>query len=97
MTDPTARLMTVAIESTLWQGLADALNRLQDWGLDPVAGLCEQLDAFPATVIDAGPVIHGGGVRACGSLLRLVESTWTVEPRCSEPPAAPAQPANLTA
>lgn len=88
-TDP-AEVMADAIEHALWQNLADALTRIEDWGLDPIAGLCEQFGARPVTVIDAGPVIHGGGVRAGGYLLRLVESTWTVDPRPhDEPPATP--------
>ncbi|MBD0743507.1 hypothetical protein [Streptomyces sp. CBMA152] len=75
MTDnPTDARMYDAIEYALWQNLADALNRLEEYGLDPVAGLCEQLGAEPTQVIDAGDVIHGGGVRPSGDgyLLRYV-------------------------
>jgi hypothetical protein len=61
--DTADALMYDAIESALWQDLADALNRLSEYGLDPIAGLCEQLGAKPTAVIDAGGVIHGGGVR----------------------------------
>ena len=53
--------MTDAIESALWQDLADALNRLEDWGLTPLPDLSE---------VDAGDVIHGGAVREDGYLLR---------------------------
>jgi hypothetical protein len=73
------------VESALWQDLADALNKLHEWGLMPV---------YPPRPIDAGDVIHGGGVRGPGEgyLLRFVppgseESDrrgghgWTVFPR----------------
>lgn len=64
MPDPTDALMYDAIESALWQDLADALNRLLDYGLDPTMG------EVSATVVDAGGVIHGGAVREGGYLLR---------------------------
>lgn len=86
-------VMVDAIECALWQDLADALTRLEDWGLDPIAGLCEQLGARPVAVIDAGPVIHGGGVRAGGYLIRQVESTWTVARRPHGEPTAADIPA----
>lgn len=63
MTDSTDARMYDAIEQGLWQGLADALNRLEGYGLDPIAGLCEQLDAKPTQTIDAGDNVHGGGLR----------------------------------
>lgn len=65
MSDPIDERMYDAIESALWQNLADALNRLSEYGLDPIAGLCEQLGHKPnaALTVDAGDVIHGGGVR----------------------------------
>jgi hypothetical protein len=96
MADPTDARMYDAIEAALWQDLADALNRLSEYGLDPIAGLCDQLGAKPTTVIDAGTVIHGGGVRKPGEgyLLRYQspfsrESDsdpwgWVVKPRAEE-------------
>lgn len=84
-TDQSAAAETVmadGIEYALWEDLAGALNRIEDWGLDPIAGLCEQLGIKPTTVIDAGPVIHGGGDRVGGYLLRIDDgSAWTVAPR----------------
>jgi len=50
-------------EPTLWQNLADALHALADYGLDPLAGTVS-----PA-LVDAGDVIHGGGVRVGGQRL----------------------------
>lgn len=75
----------VTDEPPLWQALADALNGLMDYGLDPVAG------TVTPTLIDAGDVIHGGGVRAAGQCLRWLGaggneehdhgSKWVVEER----------------
>lgn len=69
-----------AIEAALWQDLADALTRLEDYGLLPLPDLAE---------VDAGPVINGG-VRDGGYLLRRSELTetpafcWVVAPRGTE-------------
>lgn len=83
MPDPTDARMYDAIESALWQDLADALNRLQEHGLDPIAGLAEHLNVRPITDIDAGAVIHGGSPREGGYLLRWdgLGSAWAVAPR----------------
>jgi hypothetical protein len=78
MADPADALMHDAIEAALWQDLADALNRLQDYGLDPTAG------EISTTVVDAGDVIHGGGVRAGGYLLSWTGSEWAVTSRSGE-------------
>lgn len=70
-----------AIESALWQDLGDALNRLSEYGLDPIAGLCEQLGVKPTGVVDAGNVIHGGGVREDGEGYRLrYQPAFTPDP-----------------
>lgn len=90
-------VMYDAIEFALWQDVADALNRLSEYGLDPIAGLCEQLGSKPVMVLDAGAVIHGGGVRKDGEgyLLRYqppfnpnpdrsgsdLPSGWQAQPR----------------
>lgn len=66
MTDPIDDRMYDAIEHARWQDLANALNALSEYGLDAIAGLCEQLGTQPTQVIDAGGVIHGGGVREPG-------------------------------
>jgi hypothetical protein len=65
VTNPTDEIMFDAIEGALWQDLADALNRLSDYGLDVVAGMAEKLghQAHEALTVDAGDVIGGGGVR----------------------------------
>jgi hypothetical protein len=68
--NPTDQIMTDAIEHALWQDLADALDRIEAWGLDPIAGLAEKLGVTAIREIDAGPVIHGGGRREGGYLLR---------------------------
>jgi hypothetical protein len=64
--DATDARMFDAIECARWQDLADALNRLSEYGIDPIAGLCEHLGAKPTVVVDAGDVIHGGAVREPG-------------------------------
>lgn len=53
----------VTDEHRLWQNLADALNALADYGIDALAGTVS-----PA-LVDAGNVIHGGGVRVGGQRL----------------------------
>lgn len=55
--------LAVADEPALWQNLADALNALANYGIDALAGTVS-----PA-LVDAGNVIHGGGVRAGGQRL----------------------------
>lgn len=67
---PVDQIMTDAIEHALWQDLADALNRLEDWGLMPLGELAERLGLNVIQEVDAGPVIHGAGVRVGGYLLR---------------------------
>lgn len=87
-----------AIESALWQGLADTLNRLEAAGIDPIAGIADQLGAKPIRCIDAGDVIHGGGIRESGEgyFLRYqvpftpgpdgedLPSGWVVAPRAKD-------------
>ncbi|HTE57038.1 MAG TPA: hypothetical protein VK698_39565 [Kofleriaceae bacterium] len=88
MTDPTATRMYDAVEYGLWQDLADALNRIEEYGLDPIAQLCEQLNAKPVQAIDAGDVIHGSGVRKPGGYLLRHRSSrfgWTVQDRAKAP------------
>lgn len=70
-----------AIEYALWQDLANALNRLSEYGLDVVAGFCEGLGVKPTNVVDAGDVIHGGAVREDGEgyMLRY-QPTFTPDP-----------------
>ncbi|PJN00840.1 hypothetical protein CG740_23340 [Streptomyces sp. CB01201] len=84
MTDPIEDRLYDAIEYSLWADLADALNRIEEYGLDPIAGLCEQLHATPVHTIDAGDVIHGGGVRKPGGYLlrnQSCEHGWAVAER----------------
>lgn len=57
MADELGERIADAVEFALWQDLADALNRLHEWGLMPV---------YPPRPIDAGDTIHGAGVRAPG-------------------------------
>ncbi|MFE7566900.1 hypothetical protein ACFU76_08030 [Streptomyces sp. NPDC057539] len=66
MSDPTDEVMYDAVEGALWQDLADALNRLAEYGLDPIAGLADELHVKPILRLDAGDAIHGGGVRKPG-------------------------------
>ncbi|MGW4648082.1 hypothetical protein [Kitasatospora sp. NPDC004289] len=63
--------MTDAIEHGLWQSLADALRALEDWGLTPLGAIRE---------IDAGPVIHGAGVRPPGGYLLRYQPAFTPDP-----------------
>lgn len=39
----TEAVMYDAIEGALWQDLADALNRLGDWGVDPLLALADRI------------------------------------------------------
>jgi hypothetical protein len=79
MPDQIETQMHDAIESALWQDLADALTRLEDHGLLPLPDHGE---------IDAGPIIHGG-VRKGGYMLRRSDMSespaycWTVVSRDS--------------
>jgi hypothetical protein len=83
-------LAATADEPPLWQALADALNALLDYGLDPIAG------TVSSTLIDAGDVIHGAGVRVAGQRLRWLGaggneehdhgSKWIVEERDNNTP-----------
>ena len=68
--DAMAALAAETSEPPVWQALADALNAIEEYGLDPIAGLCEQLGHKPVTVIDAGDTIHGAGKRIAGKQLR---------------------------
>jgi len=80
--DPTSKLMYDAVEYALWADLANALRRLEEYGLDPIAALCQQLGSAPVAVLDAGDVIHGGGARPPGGyLLRDSTASWTVADR----------------
>ncbi|MET7923140.1 hypothetical protein ABZT43_03925 [Streptomyces sp. NPDC005349] len=84
MTDPIDARMYDAIEYGLWHDLADVLNRFEEYGLDPIAHLCEQLGAKPVQAIDAGDVMHGCGVRKPGGYLLRNQSSrfgWTVQDR----------------
>lgn len=88
--DPTTALMYDAVEYSLWADLADALTRLEEYGLDPIATLCEQLGSKPVTVLDAGDVIHGSGIRPPGGYLLRNNDTsrWTVADRAKGGPDA---------
>lgn len=84
MTDPIEARFYDAIEYSLWADLAAALTRIEEYGLDPIANLCEQLHASPVQTIDAGDVIHGGGRRKPGGYLlrhRSSEHGWIVQDR----------------
>lgn len=59
MTNPDAA-MADAIEHGMWQSLAEALNRLDMWGL---------MVLYPATEVDTD-VIHGSSPREGGYKLR---------------------------
>jgi hypothetical protein len=74
-----------AREPLLWQALADALNALMEYGLDPTAGTVSNV------IVDTEDVIHGGAVRVGGQRLRWLGaggndehefgSKWIVEDR----------------
>jgi len=44
--------MNDAIEQARWQDLADALNRLTEWGADPLLALADKLGTNKITVLD---------------------------------------------
>lgn len=50
--DETVARMYDAIEQAHWQNLADALNRLADWGADPLLGLADQLGVNGIALFD---------------------------------------------
>jgi len=44
--------MADAIEHALWQDVADALNRLSEWGADPLLALADQIGQNSISVLD---------------------------------------------
>ncbi|MFD0347305.1 hypothetical protein ACFQ0M_17100 [Kitasatospora aburaviensis] len=85
MTDQPANQITAdAIEHGLWQALANALQQLEDWGLMPLGQLADRLGVNFIQEVDAGPSIHGAGVRP-----RAATSCAT-RPRSRPTPTGPA-------
>lgn len=76
----TDQLMADGIEHGLWQSLADAIQRLEDWGLMPLGAIADQLGVNAIRQIDAGPVIHGAGVRPPGGYLLRYQVGFTPDP-----------------
>ncbi|MGQ5576729.1 hypothetical protein [Streptomyces sp. ECR3.8] len=56
--DETVARMYDAIEHARWQDLADALNRLTEWGANPLLGLADQLGENSITVLDPAEEHH---------------------------------------
>lgn len=65
--DPTIARMYDAIEHTHWQDLANALNRLGEWGANPFLALEDQLgthlDTTGITVLDPAEDHHAYRLR----------------------------------
>jgi len=74
----TDHIMADAIEHALWQDLADALQRLEDWGLMPLGELADRLGVNAIQEIDAGRS-NGGAIRTGGYLLRY-QAPFTPDP-----------------
>ena len=82
---PADQVMADAIEHALWQDLADAIQRLEDWGLMPLGTIADRLGVNAIHEIDAG-ASNGGAIRTGGYLLRYqpghdLPSGWQVQPR----------------
>ncbi|MGQ5576050.1 hypothetical protein [Streptomyces sp. ECR3.8] len=56
--DETVARMYDAIEHARWQDLADALNRLTEWGADPLLALADKLGVNGITVLDPAEAHH---------------------------------------
>ena len=56
--DETVARMYDAIEHARWQGLADALNRLTEWGANPLLALADRLGENNITVLDPAEEHH---------------------------------------
>ncbi|GAA2838319.1 hypothetical protein RMN57_13075 [Kitasatospora sp. CM 4170] len=81
MTDQPANQITAdAIEHGLWQALANALQQLEDWGLMPLGQLADRLGVNFIQEVDAGPSIHGAGVRPPGGYLLRYQAAFTPDP-----------------
>ncbi|NUS22712.1 MAG: hypothetical protein HOV92_00590 [Streptomyces sp.] len=61
--DETVARMYDAIEHARWQDLADALNRLTEWGADPLLALADRFDLGKVTVLDPAEVHHSYRLR----------------------------------
>jgi hypothetical protein len=48
--------MADAIEHALWQDVADALNRLGEWGADPLLSLADKIGENSISVLDPAEV-----------------------------------------
>lgn len=83
--DPLADAVEDAVEHSLWQDLADAINRLEHHGICPLDSLADRLGVNAITEIDAGR-IQGGGIRDRGYKLTYDLDTydWTVVQRAEE-------------
>ncbi|MFE1192891.1 hypothetical protein ACFW6E_08830 [Streptomyces olivaceoviridis] len=56
--DATVARMFDAIEHARWQDLADALNRLTEWGADPLLALADKLGTNKITTLDPAEDHH---------------------------------------
>lgn len=56
--DATVARMYDAIEHARWQDLADALNRLTEWGANPLLALADRLGENNITVLDPAEEHH---------------------------------------
>ena len=56
--DETVARMYDAIEQARWQDLADALNRLTEWGADPLLALADKLGTNKIVTLDPAEGHH---------------------------------------
>ncbi|MFF4746837.1 hypothetical protein [Streptomyces sp. NPDC001268] len=56
--DDTVARMFDAIEYARWQDLADALNRLTEWGADPLLALADKLGTNKIVALDPAEDHH---------------------------------------
>ncbi|MFJ9771173.1 hypothetical protein ACIRVF_08010 [Kitasatospora sp. NPDC101157] len=67
--DPLADAINNGIEHALWQDLADALNRLEAFGICPLDGIADQLGVNAITILDP-PTMCGSSARGTGHAVR---------------------------
>lgn len=87
--DATAARMYDAIEHARWQDLADALNRLTEWGADPLLALADRLGVNGITELDPAEAHHTYRLRYRPPFGEEREadrgSGWIVERRTATP------------
>lgn len=89
-------IMADAIETSLWQDLADALNRLGEWGADPLLALADRLGVNSIAELDPAEAHQKYRLRYRPPYIPDPDKPgqdlpfgWQVEAREGEQPEAP--------